>query len=108
MIVEPISSKYTSFLTDESHVKGDCEEIIFPQTQDDILQCIKLALKDNKRITLQGARTGLNGACVPKGQTVINLSKMNEIGEVEQCEDGAEIFVQCGAALGDISKLAQS
>ena len=108
MIVEPISSKYTSFLTDESHVKGDCEEIIFPQTQDDILQCIKLALKDNKRITLQGARTGLNGACVPKGHTVINLSKMNEIGEVEQCEDGAEIFVQCGAALGDISKLAQS
>ena len=108
MILEPMSTKYTAYLTDESRLKGECEDIVFAETEEEVSESIKLSLKDNKKVTLQGARTGLSGACVPNKNRVINLSKLNNLGELEKTENGAHVHAQCGVTLEEISKLAES
>lgn len=108
MKLEPMSAKFAAYLSDESHIKGECEDIAFPKTQDEVKEVVKLSFDDGKKITVQGARTGLVGACVPTEGRIINLTLLNEVSDVSENECGAFICAQSGATLEDISKKAQS
>ena len=51
------NERYKEYLTDESGLRGACEEIIFPSSSDELRDCLKLDLQ----FTIQGAAPELWG-----------------------------------------------
>ena len=59
------NERYKEYLTDESGLRGACEEIIFPSSSDELRDCLKLDLQ----FTIQGSRTGIMGGALPRWAT---------------------------------------
>lgn len=79
------NERYKEYLTDESGLRGACEEIIFPSSSDELRDCLKLDLQ----FTIQGSRTGIMGGASPMGDgsdsrkaAILNLSRLQNIAEV--------------------------
>ena len=79
------NERYKEYLTDESGLRGACEEIIFPSSSDELRDCLKLDLQ----FTIQGSRTGIMGGASPMGHgsdsrkaAILNLSRLQNIAEV--------------------------
>ncbi len=96
MKIYPVQPDYDNYLQDESRLRGAADEIAFPENEEDI----RSLLADESQITLQGARTGITGGAVPMSGKIINLSKINSIGEPEN----GLITVGPGALLCDVRK----
>jgi D-lactate dehydrogenase (cytochrome) len=92
--IKDLSEEYADFLHDESRRAGHAEKIAFPKSTAEVCEVLKL----HDRITIQGGRTGITGGCVPDGGLILNLSRMNAIGEIE----GDRMRVRPGALLADI------
>lgn len=90
------TADYAEYLSDESRRIGSADSISFPTTEADVIAIIKGS--QGIPITVQGARTGIVAGAVPEGGLIVNLSRMNAIGEVS---DG-RITVQPGALLSDL------
>lgn len=97
-MIFPWSGQYEDYLRDESRRVGCADSISFPKTEAEVISVIKAA--QGGKITTQGARTGIVAGAVPQGGHVLNLSRMNSVGEAA---DGC-ITVQPGAILADIRK----
>lgn len=89
------TADHAEYLSDESRRIGTAESISFPTSEADVIGTIKASPLP---ITIQGARTGIVAGAVPEGGLILNLSRMNKIGEVT----GESITVQPGALLSDI------
>lgn len=76
-LIRPLDERYTSFLSDESKEEGYADTISFPTSSEELLQIIHSL--SSEPVTLQGANTGVEGASVPHGGHIINLSKMNHV-----------------------------
>ncbi len=94
MRISDIGDEHADYLRDESRRVGHAEKIVFPKSTQEVCEVVKL----HGRITIQGGRTGITGGCVPDGGLILNLSRMNAIGEIE----GDRITVQPGALLADV------
>lgn len=94
--IHPIQPDYTGYLQDESRLQGSATEIAFPETEEEL----RSVLAAGAPVTLQGARTGLTGGAVPLFGKIINLSKMNSVGEPEN----DLMTVGPGALLCDVRK----
>ena len=104
MKIERISPKYQSFLSDESQLSGFSDDIVFPDSIDDICEILKQINKQGSTVTVQGARTGLVGGALPQGGLVLNLSKMDKILEPLQNEESRTLRVQAGCTLEPIEQ----
>ena len=92
------STECEEFLHDESRRVGAADAIAFPTTEDEVAQVVKQAHERGMSITVQGARTGIVAGAVPEGGLILNLSRMNKIGEVT----GDRLVVQPGALLSEV------
>lgn len=81
-LIRPLDERYTSFLSDESKEEGYADTISFPTSSEELLQIIHSL--SSEPVTLQGANTGVEGASVPHGGHIINLSKMNHVLKICQ------------------------
>lgn len=79
MKFETIHPKYEAYLRDESRMSGDAKGIAFPQSTAQLAKAMQAAREKGESITLQGARTGLNGGAVPTDGYVINCEKLNKL-----------------------------
>lgn len=96
---------YSDYLEDESGLHGTCEEILFPSSCDEL----KEYLKSNLQFTIQGSRTGIMGAASPIGgsgdprdMAVLNLTRLQTIGDPFLQHDISYIKADAGAILRDI------
>ncbi|MDF7798329.1 FAD-binding oxidoreductase [Pontiellaceae bacterium B1224] len=89
---------FADFLHDESRREGHAEKICFPTSGNDVFQALEMARQYNWPVTVQGGRTGITGGCVSDGGLIVNLSRMNAIGEIA---DG-QMTVQPGVLLADV------
>ena len=96
--IKPFGPEFDDYLRDESRRAGSADKIIFARSEDDV----RASLQSGLPITVQGARTGIAAGAVPEGGLILNLSRMNEIGEVQ----GGRITVQPGALLSEIRAVA--
>lgn len=94
----PLSETYSDYLHDESRRTGQAETIAFPRSTDEVREALAIAAQNRWPVTVQGGRTGITGGCVPDGGLILNLSRMNAIGNVER----DRMTVQPGATLADI------
>ena len=98
--IETIGSAFDEYLRDESRRTGAAEHIVFAKNEEDIRNALKTAMP----ITVQGARTGIAAGAVPEGGLIINLSRMNRVGEV----DDGRVTVQPGALLSEVREKAEA
>lgn len=63
---------YPEYLKDESGFSGHGEMLYFPSCESEVCQL----LVQGGTYTIQGARTGISGACVPMGGDIINMSEL--------------------------------
>ena len=61
---------------------GSADSISFPKTEADVVESIRAAGVCGTTVTTQGARTGIVAGAVPQGGHVLNLSRMNSIGDI--------------------------
>lgn len=93
-----VNEAYADFLHDESRRKGCADKIAFPESTEEVRDALRIAAENQWSVTVQGGRTGITGGCVPNGGLILNLSRMNAIGNIE----GDKLTVQPGARLADI------
>ncbi len=98
MDIHDIGEAYADFLHDESRREGRADKIAFPKSTEEVQDALLVAAENSWPITVQGGRTGITGGCVPEGGLILNLSRMNAIGQIE----GNHMTVQPGAPLADI------
>lgn len=99
-MINPWTTEYEDYLTDESRRVGRADAISFPASESEVVQAIREARERGQTITTQGARTGIVAGAVPNGGLILNLSRMNSIGDIT--DQG--LTVQPGAILDDIRK----
>lgn len=105
-IVKDFSQEHEDYLHDESRLTGTAESISFPTSEEEIVEVIKKIRSQSGLITTQGARTGIVGGAVPIGGHILNLSRMNAVGDVhrDQSGEGGRLLVQPGAILAEVRK----
>jgi D-lactate dehydrogenase (cytochrome) len=96
--IKDLTEDYADFLRDESRRTGHAQRIVFPRSGNDVVQALEIAAENSWPVTVQGGRTGITGGSVPEGGLILNLARMNSIGEIQ----GDRMAVQPGATLGEI------
>lgn len=99
-ILTDVARDFPDGLRDESRRTGTADGIAFPGSSQEICALLQQATQAGRRVTIQGARTGLAAGAVPDGGLVINLSRMDRILGVSFGPDGqARVCVQPGVTL---------
>lgn len=105
----PIDDTNTNYLRDESRSAGFAEQICFPHGEDEVIDAVRAAARDGRKVTLQGARTGLTAAAVPYGGYIINLSLMKAMTSLRY-DEAREAFVatvQPGMLLSQFNQMLE-
>jgi len=105
---EPVFPKYEGYLSDESHLPGRADAIVFPENAAELSEAMRQAARDGTRVTVQGARTGLAGGAVPQGGLIVSLTRMNEAPELAWSGACAQLHAQAGVTLEQIEAEAAS
>jgi D-lactate dehydrogenase (cytochrome) len=102
--ITPCTTDCEEYLHDESRRIGAADAIAFPTTEAEVVQVVRQARERGLSITTQGARTGIVAGAVPEGGLIVNLSRMNGIGE----PSASGLIVQPGALLSDVRAAIES
>ncbi|PID63142.1 MAG: dehydrogenase [Ignavibacteriae bacterium] len=105
MITKSNKSEFETYLTDAANFKGNCNKLIIPENEDELLSIVKDAYQNNITLTISGARTGLNGGCVPNNGILISTEKLNKIISFNETEK--TIIVQPGFMLSDLQNFVE-
>lgn len=106
-LIVPCTDAYNDYLHDESALYGSASSISFPQTENEVVMIMQ-ALQ-GKPITIQGARTGLSGGCVPEQGHILNLSHMCHFIGASYSKEGIPLItVESGMTLENLRKYIRS
>lgn len=104
-LIYTMKEQYEEFLIDESKFSGYADSISFPESQEEMQEVLLELKKGRVPVTIQGGKTGITGAGVPKGGHVMNLSHMNKVKDSVLLEDGTGLItVEPGINLIDLGK----
>ena len=103
----PYSAQYEAYLRDESRSVGRAESISFPRSEEEVRAVLCALHEKAVPVTVQGARTGLAAAAVPREGHIMNLSRMDAVTALRQ--EGGRFFVtvQPGVVLLNLRKMLQ-
>lgn len=82
--------------TDASQIKGKAIQVLQPTTISEVKRAVQL----NEHICIRGGGSGLVGGAVPQNEVVLDLSKLDKIGEFDF--DRKSIIVEAGVVLDDL------
>lgn len=103
-LIKNVDDKHAEYLKDESRLVGEAVSISFPETEQQVAEIVSYLANRGVPITVQGARTGIVGAAVPKGGHILNLSKMTAIQGLIIDNDGLfQLEVQPGLLLSELT-----
>lgn len=104
-LIFPMAEQYKEYLIDEAKYQGYAESISFPESEDEIRMILEEMKQKNIPVTIQGGKTGITGASIPKGGHILNVSHMNHVYSTDVAEDGTgRIMVEAGINLMDLTK----
>lgn len=96
---EEIEESYSGYLQDESRFKGRADRIAFPEIEADVLHLVRSAVSSAQPITVSSARTGITGAGVPVGGTLVSMERMDHILEIRKDERSENRCMRCQPGL---------
>ncbi|MBC8145611.1 MAG: FAD-binding oxidoreductase, partial [bacterium] len=103
MIVKTEQDEIARFLGDASNMPGgSAERVCFVESADDVVALLADAHVRQIPVTIAGAGTGLSGACIPMGGTVLATSRMNRIRDINA--QSMLVSVEPGVMLADLQR----
>jgi glycolate oxidase len=90
-----------AYSTDASQIKGKTDIVLFPTNAKEVNNIILFARRNKFKITTRGAGTGLAGGAVPQNTIVMDLSRLNNIIEINESRSYA--IVEPGVILEDLN-----
>ena len=87
-----------AYREDASMIRGNAEKIFLPETISELQEIVK----QEGKITIRGAGTGLVGGAVPQNDAVVDLSKMKKIISIDKKEK--EAVVEAGVVLAELNR----
>jgi D-lactate dehydrogenase (cytochrome) len=100
MLVKTDQDTLQSYLSDASNMPGgSADRILIPETQEELREALLQCASEGKAITIAGGGTGLTGARVPLGGTVISTERLNKIISIDEATLRA--VVEPGVSLRD-------
>jgi len=106
MIVKTEPDEIRKYLSDESGYKGYCDNVCFPENENDIIEVVKQCNATKTKITISGNGTGLTSGRVPEGGVVLSMEKLNAIPEINENEK--YVLVQPAVILNDLQNLVEN
>ncbi len=103
-MIAKFSEEHRLYLRDESRSVGKADYIAFPSCEEDVKRALAFAREKGLSVTTQGGRTGLAAGCVPEGGLVLNLSRMDRIGEAFRENGAVFLRVQPGVLLTNLRR----
>ncbi len=104
-LIKPLEDRHKDYLKDESRTSGKAESISFPENEKQVQSIVKILLKQETPITVQGSRTGIVGSAVPVCGHILNLSKMTRATGLELDQAGNFLIrVQPGISLSELDQ----
>ncbi|MBU2064227.1 MAG: FAD-binding oxidoreductase [Candidatus Omnitrophica bacterium] len=103
-------NEFASYLEDSSGMsKGYAREIVFPESEREVLECIREANEKKFRITVSGAGTGIVGGRIPYGGSILSTDKLNRISEITTDKGGkiGRAIIEPGVRIEDLKKEAK-
>jgi D-lactate dehydrogenase (cytochrome) len=99
-----IETEYKDYLRDESRMEGQADIVAFPETEEDLQTLMAQANKEQRFVTVQGARTGITGGAVSQGGMVVSCVRMNRFLGLRQENEAFYLRLQPGVLLADLRK----
>ena len=98
------------YLQDQSGLVGNAEGIVFVSSARQTADALLEAGRCGRSVTVQGARTGINGGAVPMGGLVVNLTRMNRFLSFAWDENTGigRICVETGVTLEQLERALAS
>lgn len=85
-----------AYETDASQIKGIATEVIQPTTIAEVKRAVQL----HNHLCIRGGGSGLVGGAVPQNEPVLDLSKLDKIGELDSGKNN--IIVEAGVILDEL------
>ena len=101
----PYSNLYEAYLRDESRTVGAAESISFPRSEADVCAVLRALHEGGTPVTVQGARTGLAAAAVPRGGHIMNMGGMDAVTALRHEGGRFYVTVQPGVVLLNLRKM---
>jgi len=103
------AADFPECLRDESRMTGRAETVSFPRSEAELRAHLAAAHEQGKKVTVQGARTGITGGAVPMGGHVIGLTRMNRILGLRRAPHGCGygLIVEPGLTLAELQNALQ-
>jgi D-lactate dehydrogenase (cytochrome) len=80
MIIKHDPDTIFPYLTDASNFAGGfAEQVIIPETQEELIEAVRTAYTNNTPITISGGGTGLSGGRVPYGGMIISTERLRTL-----------------------------
>jgi len=101
MLTKTDQDTLQSYLSDASNMPGgSADRILIPETQAELRAAVETCAHEGQAITIAGSGTGLTGARVPLGGTVISTERLNKIVSIDA--ERLRAVVEPGVSLLDL------
>lgn len=94
-----------AYSADSSQIEGKTKAIVWPTRKEQIIGLVKEALKNNWDIVPRGGGSGMAGGCVPQDSIILDMSKMNDIGNLDK--NKRTLVVDAGVILDDLNSFVR-
>lgn len=110
MLTKTDPEEIQSYLSDASYLRGGhAEEVVWPETPEDVASLLAQASRDKTPVTVSGAGTGTVAGRVAFGGIVLATDKLNTIQSIVSEGDGTgHATVEAGVVLADLQRAADS
>ncbi|KAA9220683.1 MULTISPECIES: FAD-binding oxidoreductase [Aerococcus] len=98
-IERQVDDKYLTTFIHESEA-GHAEGIIYPENEEEIVEAVKKAQAEGKKLVTIGGHTALAGGTYPQGEILLNLEKMNQILDLDK--ETLTLTVEAGVTLNQV------
>jgi glycolate oxidase len=92
-----------TYATDSSQVEGKSMAIIWPSDKEQIVELVRMSLKNKWNIVSRGGGSGLAGGCVPQDSIILDMSKMDSVDTPDKSQK--TVVVEPGVILDDLNFL---
>lgn len=99
------NDRLVAYNSDASQVRGKALAVVWPESKGDVQGIVKFALANKIDIVARGAGTGLAGAAVPQNSIVVDMSRMNNVIEIN--EKGKYAIVEPGIVAAQLNLALQ-
>ena len=106
-LIIPYSDLYAAYLRDESRTVGAADSISFPRSEGEVRAVLQSLHGAGTPVTVQGARTGLAAAAVPREGHIMNLGGMDRVTALRQAGERFYVTVQPGVVLLNLRKMIE-